>query len=45
VSAMVRPKALTPFNRLIGSNPPQMLAVSAILTLPAGSPPFVVFGP
>jgi helicase MOV-10 len=45
VSATGRFKALTTFNRLIGSNPPQMLAVAAILTLPAGNPPFVVFGP
>jgi helicase MOV-10 len=37
--------ALTPLDPGIGSNPPQMLAVTAILNLPPGSPPFVVFGP
>jgi helicase MOV-10 len=36
---------LTPFNRLVGANPAQMLAVTAIRNLPEGSPPFVVFGP
>jgi helicase MOV-10 len=33
------------FNKLIANNPPQLQAVSSILRLPAGSPPFAVFGP
>ncbi|KAF4616960.1 hypothetical protein D9613_008723 [Agrocybe pediades] len=32
-------------NPLIASNPPQLQAVSSIVSLPRGSPPFVVFGP
>lgn len=36
---------LTPFNRLVGQNLPQMLAVTAIRNLLPGSPPFIVFGP
>ncbi|KIM34476.1 hypothetical protein M408DRAFT_325872 [Serendipita vermifera MAFF 305830] len=38
-------KTLNPINRLVGQNPPQMLAVTAIRNLLPGSPPFVVFGP
>lgn len=38
-------KTLNPINRLVGGNPPQMLAVTAIRNLVPGSPPFVVFGP
>ena len=34
-----------PFNPLIAGNAPQMDAVKAILNLPEGSPPFVIFGP
>jgi helicase MOV-10 len=33
------------FNSLVGQNPPQLQAVSVILSLPPGSPPFIVFGP
>lgn len=33
------------FNRLIERNPPQLLAVTAIVSRPPGSMPFVVFGP
>lgn len=36
---------LTPYNRLVGQNIPQMTAVRAITYRPAGSVPFVVFGP
>jgi helicase MOV-10 len=36
---------LTLFNKMIGQNPPQLLAVSCITELPKGSPPFIVFGP
>ena len=32
-------------NRLIETNPPQLLAVTSILHMPEGSVPFVVFGP
>jgi helicase MOV-10 len=32
-------------NRNIGENPPQLKAVAAIVRLPPGSPPFVIFGP
>ena len=32
-------------NRLIETNPPQLLAVARILHMPEGSVPFVVFGP
>jgi helicase MOV-10 len=32
-------------NRKIGENPPQLRAVAAIVRLPPGSPPFVIFGP
>lgn len=38
-------KALNPINRVVGNNPPQRLAVSAIKNLRPGSPPFVIFGP
>ncbi|KIM34474.1 hypothetical protein M408DRAFT_325870 [Serendipita vermifera MAFF 305830] len=38
-------RSLNPFNRYIGQNDPQMIAVAAIRDLPPGSPPFVVFGP
>ncbi|KZS97366.1 P-loop containing nucleoside triphosphate hydrolase protein [Sistotremastrum niveocremeum HHB9708] len=37
--------ALTVVNKLIASNPPQLASVAAIVNLPAGSPPFVVWGP
>jgi helicase MOV-10 len=44
--APVRPGALLPyFNHLIRSNPAQVAAVSSIISLAPGSPPFVVFGP
>ncbi|KAH9948069.1 P-loop containing nucleoside triphosphate hydrolase protein [Amylocystis lapponica] len=33
------------FNRLIAENPAQLQAVTSIANLPAGSPPFVLFGP
>lgn len=33
------------FNRPIGTNEAQSQAVKSILTLPAGTPPFCVFGP
>ncbi|EMD34731.1 hypothetical protein CERSUDRAFT_54531 [Gelatoporia subvermispora B] len=36
---------LTMYNHLIASNPAQVRAVTQILGQPAGSPPFVVFGP
>ncbi len=32
-------------NRLIAGNPAQILAVASIVRLPAGSPPFCLFGP
>jgi helicase MOV-10 len=32
-------------NSLIRENPPQMLAIKSIMSLPGGSPPFVIFGP
>lgn len=32
-------------NPLVRENPPQMMAIKSIMALPAGSPPFVVFGP
>ncbi|QRW00523.1 RNA helicase [Ceratobasidium sp. AG-Ba] len=32
-------------NRLVQTNPPQLLAVKSILSLSPGSPPFVIFGP
>jgi helicase MOV-10 len=32
-------------NRLIETNPPQLLAVASIMHMPEGSVPFVVFGP
>ncbi|KAF9228744.1 RNA helicase [Gyrodon lividus] len=34
-----------PCNPLIAKNPAQLLAVTSILRLPRGSPPFVLFGP
>ncbi|TFY71300.1 hypothetical protein EVG20_g1693 [Dentipellis fragilis] len=36
---------LTPFNKLMAINLPQLKAINAILHRPAGSPPFVLFGP
>ncbi|KIJ29274.1 hypothetical protein M422DRAFT_188705 [Sphaerobolus stellatus SS14] len=36
---------IRPVNRLIKTNPPQLLAVATILNMPLGSPPFVLFGP
>ena len=36
---------LKPMNRLIGQNPSQALAVTAIRNLPPKSPPFIIFGP
>ena len=36
---------ITPVNRLIKTNPPQLLAVATILNMPEGSVPFVLFGP
>jgi helicase MOV-10 len=33
------------FNPLIAQNPPQLQAVASIMRMPAGSVPFVVFGP
>jgi helicase MOV-10 len=38
-------KKLKLYNKLIGQNPPQLRAVTAIKDLPPGSPPFIVFGP
>lgn len=35
----------TPFDRLVGQNPPQWLAATAVALLKPGSLPFVVFGP
>ncbi|CAE6409985.1 unnamed protein product, partial [Rhizoctonia solani] len=32
-------------NPLVSQNPPQLLAVKSILSLPPGSPPFIIFGP
>ncbi|KDR68388.1 hypothetical protein GALMADRAFT_78731 [Galerina marginata CBS 339.88] len=37
--------AMKLFNPLISTNQPQLQAVASIVTLPPGSPPFVVFGP
>lgn len=34
-----------PYNPLIGNNPAQMLAIRAILRLPPGSHPFIIYGP
>jgi helicase MOV-10 len=36
---------LTPYDRSIAANPPQWGAVASIVSLPKGSPPFIVFGP
>ncbi|KAG8779439.1 hypothetical protein FRC12_024270 [Ceratobasidium sp. 428] len=36
---------VTTINPLVQGNPPQLTAVKSILGLPAGSPPFVIFGP
>ncbi|KAF9260601.1 P-loop containing nucleoside triphosphate hydrolase protein [Marasmius fiardii PR-910] len=36
---------ITPINRLIGEDPEQLQTVAAIVNLPPGSVPFVVFGP
>ncbi|KAF8895854.1 RNA helicase [Gymnopilus junonius] len=33
------------YNKIIASNPPQLQAIASIVSLPPGSPPFVVFGP
>lgn len=33
------------FNKYLEGNPPQKLAVASILSQPAGSVPFVIFGP
>ncbi|KDN51589.1 hypothetical protein RSAG8_00134, partial [Rhizoctonia solani AG-8 WAC10335] len=32
-------------NPLVSQNPPQLLAVQSIMSLPPGSPPFIIFGP
>ncbi|CAE6384609.1 unnamed protein product [Rhizoctonia solani] len=32
-------------NPLVSQNPPQLLAVKSIMSLPSGSPPFIIFGP
>lgn len=37
--------SIVPINRQIGEDPEQLETVVAIVNLPAGSPPFVVFGP
>ncbi|THV07178.1 P-loop containing nucleoside triphosphate hydrolase protein [Dendrothele bispora CBS 962.96] len=36
---------IVPINRLVGSDPEQLETVAAIVNMPSGSPPFVVFGP
>ncbi|KIK54982.1 hypothetical protein GYMLUDRAFT_249004 [Collybiopsis luxurians FD-317 M1] len=36
---------VVPINRLVGEDPEQLEAVTAIVNMPPGSPPFVVFGP
>jgi helicase MOV-10 len=36
---------ITPFNPQLATNPPQMLAITAVRNRPPGSPPFVIFGP
>ncbi|KAL0566482.1 hypothetical protein V5O48_015530 [Marasmius crinis-equi] len=36
---------ITPINRLIGEDPEQLQTVAAIVNLPPGSVPFVIFGP
>ncbi|KAF5389693.1 hypothetical protein D9757_006021 [Collybiopsis confluens] len=36
---------ITPINRVVGEDPEQLEAVTAIVNMPPGSPPFVVFGP
>lgn len=36
---------IVPINRQIGEDPEQLECVAAIVNLPPGSPPFVVFGP
>lgn len=33
------------FNKLIATNPPQLLAVKSIIRQPLGAVPFVIFGP
>ncbi|KAG8834962.1 hypothetical protein FRC17_006265, partial [Serendipita sp. 399] len=38
-------RMITTMNKLVGENPQQRLAVTAIRNLSPGSPPFVVFGP
>lgn len=40
-----QPEPLTPFNRLVGENHEQSMAVAAIVNQPPGSVPFVIFGP
>lgn len=44
-SRTVRREEVKLFNKLIASNRPQYDAVMAILNLPEGAPPFVLFGP
>ncbi|KAJ3917943.1 RNA helicase [Lentinula edodes] len=36
---------ISPINRDIGGDPEQLEAVAAIVNMPPGSPPFVIFGP
>ncbi|THU92777.1 hypothetical protein K435DRAFT_905442 [Dendrothele bispora CBS 962.96] len=36
---------IVPINRFVGSDPEQLETVAAIVNMPSGSPPFVVFGP
>ncbi|KAJ4466995.1 RNA helicase [Lentinula aciculospora] len=38
-------KKIVPVNRVIGQDPEQLEAVAAIVNLPPGSVPFVIFGP
>jgi helicase MOV-10 len=37
--------SVRPVNRTIMGNAPQLLAVTSIINLPQGSPPFIIFGP
>jgi helicase MOV-10 len=45
LTSIFRSLPIEVFNPLISSNPPQLQAVTSILNLRPGSPPFVIFGP
>lgn len=45
VQPRVKIARFQPVNPLIVDNGPQMDAVKAVLNLPEGAPPFIIFGP